>query len=1017
MLENVNNHVSILTELPTTGQSKEFIIPNDFQVPQPGDVCGSYFLIFTLSEGQETVPYSQFPVSRTKECSEDVDLAWAMSGDANELSLSLASENNLQVLGSISGLSITNDGATDLAIRSAMDAPEVFAFVTQATAWNVWNIFNENNYTLEEAVDELVAVELPYFNGYSMGNSKTLNGWSMLMVETQGDNSRALPRGDSVEVAFSDLSASAFSVCNYNMLVLIIDPFNKTKDSNRTNNVFMAPLMAMCDTESGDDSCEVIPDLEEDGRSAMLLSWNYGFPSAYMFTERNGKSGFSPLEYDEMNDKIIESMMTKEHFNRLTALGLCSQGQNEAENAVNESLANGGLQLIKTVRNSLAALTPLGDIATSEHDKVLKMMDLADAVLSQALDRDGPVRFILLKFLAKKIIRNIRGILTMSDSMGRGSDFGDMDGGDFGWMEEEDGMMGPGFGGMGGPHGMGRPARPPGMGGFDFEGTGRPFGMGSDFGGMGRPSGMGNSDFGGMGRPSGMGNSDFGGMGRPSGMGNPDFGGMGRPSGMGNSGFEGMGRPSGMGNPDFEGMGRPSGMGNPDFEGMGRPSGMGNSGFEGMGRPSGMGNSGFEGMGRPSGMGNSDFEGMGRPSGMGRPESSGTRPNQEDNPRQPDMPRPTTGTEEFGGFDSLGPEEADSDCDTVYCFAYGSNICLPDSWLCDGTNDCSNGADEEDCTEIGTPFGTDALHKGPQNIHAEKLQSVVSTLLRGNRENSFRGIPGFFGGENSDGFPRGPPRFPPFRGGMPDFSNLNGSLLNQIFNLTSLNTTFNASALAALFNNTFNMTKHPHGHGPFGKHPLFNGAFNASAFAALFNGTVNASDLAALLNSSFNASAFATLFNTTNFGGFGGGFGHHDFSSAGFPPFGPGPRRRPRTRGSRRQSSRDSGSGFGGPWRQPREPMRMYSENVNRRRGSNSHGEMNKGSGGRKSLLKQMIKKIIMRLATGTSAEDLDELSFFDLPTRQLVKDVYDILTTDGCPKVFLPYKMVARNGEMEPMQ
>lgn len=67
-------------------------------------------------------------------------------------------------------------------------------------------------------------------------------------------------------------------------------------------------------------------------------------------------------------------------------------------------------------------------------------------------------------------------------------------------------------------------------------------------------------------------------------------------------------------------------------------------------------------------------------------------------------------------------------------------------------------------------------------------------------------------------------------------------------------------------------------------------------------------------------------------------------------------------------------------------------------------------------LLRRLVMQVYFRLATGAEAEDLTELSFLPMSTREYIKNIYDYVTTGEPPRVCEPWRIAAANSSVMDM-
>lgn len=64
-------------------------------------------------------------------------------------------------------------------------------------------------------------------------------------------------------------------------------------------------------------------------------------------------------------------------------------------------------------------------------------------------------------------------------------------------------------------------------------------------------------------------------------------------------------------------------------------------------------------------------------------------------------------------------------------------------------------------------------------------------------------------------------------------------------------------------------------------------------------------------------------------------------------------------------------------------------------------------------MLRRLVLQVYFRLATGAEAEDLTELSFLPMSTREYIKKIYDYVTTGAPPRVCEPWRIASANGSV----
>ncbi|XP_068234333.1 uncharacterized protein, partial [Palaemon carinicauda] len=384
------------TELPSSGTSKNVDI-NSFQATEPF-ACGSYFLVFTLTISGETEPYQHYPIAveATQNCNEDVDLQWNIEATPNVNSLLSVEDGQLTSEGFV--MSILNGGNTDFSSRSVLSIPQVMAFITQMPYQNV------SNTSLVNRVQIATPEAREYWELEGSYKALPLEGWSTVLLDVPNKQSISIPKDQSVEVQLSDLEVPSNIPDLYNFVVFIIDPYNKTQDSNRSNNLAMTEIqLPYIDPSKRKDNCIVVPDFENDGRDATLISWNDGWINAYKYKGGGKRSGFIPVDTYDLGGTLMNYDMVKDYANKLDAMGLCSDDQNEVEKAINDSLIMKAIDVIRALRDSVELVTPTKIEAEAENNKTKLLLELADNLLTNAVEEEGLVRFFMLKALSKAL--------------------------------------------------------------------------------------------------------------------------------------------------------------------------------------------------------------------------------------------------------------------------------------------------------------------------------------------------------------------------------------------------------------------------------------------------------------------------------------------------------------------------------------------------------------------------------------------------------------------------------------
>ncbi|XP_037790643.1 uncharacterized protein LOC119586003 [Penaeus monodon] len=393
-------------DLPTTGTAKEVDV-SSASVPGSMETCGQYFLVAAIRDKGTTNRPAQGSVSLEKECEEDIDLKWFLEPNEEEGTpdMYMAPGSNVVAKGGI--LSILNVGNGNLALRSAVDTPEIAAYLgPRSWDWDLHYKFQyRNGSTLQEVMESTLASHREYFDVYNVEDFIQLKGWSTILVDVNAATSIDLPSGGNLEMDLEMLEAPKNIPCidEIGLLVLVIDPQNKTKDSNMTNNVAVLPVGLSCQSNSLDPSfdtpnCLVIPNLNHDGRSATMIMKRFGDTEAYEFKTRKGREGFRKMRTDEIREEIEQYDMASVRMERLKALGRCPQ-ESDVEEATEDPWAQDLLNVVTSLKDGLDELTMTSEDVAADHEKIQTLLGLVKDILTLTLEEDGPVRHVFMSFI------------------------------------------------------------------------------------------------------------------------------------------------------------------------------------------------------------------------------------------------------------------------------------------------------------------------------------------------------------------------------------------------------------------------------------------------------------------------------------------------------------------------------------------------------------------------------------------------------------------------------------------
>ncbi|CAL4165758.1 unnamed protein product, partial [Meganyctiphanes norvegica] len=251
-----------------------------------------------------------------------------------------------------------------------------------------------------------------------------------------------------IELDLSKLRTTSKLPCDYRMpgqgfLVAIIDPFNRTKDTNWTNNFAMGPIEYECgysNMENYVPGCDVMPDGVDAGLSATILSRDQEMPKGYYYEAESG--GFRPLEVEEASEKFSSHQLISETATRLKALDRCESSDDDGASAMKESVLTKASDLLTTLYKSAQDIKPEGTNATADNTKILALMKAAESALSTAMAEDGEYRQMLLFMMTRPLAMPAVTMLIQRFAMANGG------GGGGGVMGGMFGMQG--GGGVGG---------------------------------------------------------------------------------------------------------------------------------------------------------------------------------------------------------------------------------------------------------------------------------------------------------------------------------------------------------------------------------------------------------------------------------------------------------------------------------------------------------------------------------------------------------------------------------------
>ncbi|KAK8730169.1 hypothetical protein OTU49_008123 [Cherax quadricarinatus] len=176
-----------------------------------------------------------------------------------------------------------------------------------------------------------------------------LPGWETLMVDDQNQVSLVLKANDSIEVDLTMLTGPSKLPCMTGILILLIDPYAKTSDINRDNNIAMFPIDFTCSDDTQGSVCEIIPDMDSDGKDAMFLVKDNKRPAGYLYKGKGHKRGIVSASKLEVEVRSMQYNWASDRTVRLEVLGLCPSGTFNDTAASNASLIMAAKRVVDTL--------------------------------------------------------------------------------------------------------------------------------------------------------------------------------------------------------------------------------------------------------------------------------------------------------------------------------------------------------------------------------------------------------------------------------------------------------------------------------------------------------------------------------------------------------------------------------------------------------------------------------------------------------------------------------------------
>ncbi|XP_071527204.1 uncharacterized protein [Panulirus ornatus] len=362
------------------------------------ELCGQYFVCIKVSKSYNISDYRC--VSQMKLCEEE-DLKWSLESTGTpEIRISLHPSGFVEASGL--NVRIQNGANSRMSTRSALNAPEVLAFLVYVDEPRYWNY---SDMSLQNAMEEYLARNM-YLLENDMEYAVHLSGWELLMVDMKTKMSKALGADETLDVDLKKLRGPSWLPHGEANLVLMIDPFNRTNDSNRTNNLCILPM----DLESFGDRetshCEVVPDVETEGINALLLSIDNKQVAGYMYEGGPGRGGIVVATPEEVKEKYMEYSRARDHMARLLALEVCPSQSDSNMTGASDSFLNKAKLVLKTLVKEMNSLELNEPEVKDAHETVLQIVRLVDNLTDLIMEEDGVLRRIFLEWAAS-LIENV----------------------------------------------------------------------------------------------------------------------------------------------------------------------------------------------------------------------------------------------------------------------------------------------------------------------------------------------------------------------------------------------------------------------------------------------------------------------------------------------------------------------------------------------------------------------------------------------------------------------------------
>ncbi|XP_069182448.1 uncharacterized protein [Procambarus clarkii] len=396
-------YTTTINDLPGEGSTK--VVDLSAAPPVNPQLCGNYLVCATvMNQPTNATPHYHYKcVSQLKPCVEKVDLQWVVESVGQDRpSLSLAPLAPVSSTGI--KLSIVNTGPEHMDDTSAINAPEVMAFIslTEPVDDSSFNFFNTTK-SLQTSVKEFTQFNVPQVEFGDEGLIR-LPGWELLMIDTQ-QHARALAYNERLAADLSLLTGPSKLPCQSGILVLLLDPYNRTNDVDRSNNIVMFPIDLLC-SGGGDTTwsmCEVIPYMENEGRDAMLLVKDGYNPASYVYKSEGRHRGFMTAKAEDVLRKSMEYNWARERAARLQALNMCPGRNNTMDAAPNNSLIMQAKRLVDKLLLDMKQMKTDSGAEAASHQQGLLLVQLVSDLTGLAMKEDGVWRRLFLRILGARI--------------------------------------------------------------------------------------------------------------------------------------------------------------------------------------------------------------------------------------------------------------------------------------------------------------------------------------------------------------------------------------------------------------------------------------------------------------------------------------------------------------------------------------------------------------------------------------------------------------------------------------